>query len=345
MKWFSEQKKECKKSIMPLCLLLLLAAIAMVVLLIAIIAGGRQCDETNMAILIVLAVFIPALVLFVWDVLIPMLIIENRLCSFVDNQGPDGGKPSRRLRRAVFYDVFAEMLDMINESKVKMEKEYTLAMLKKQTELRALQNQINPHFLYNTLDCIRGMAIEQGASNVEEMTKALSGMFRYSISRKGKTSVLLEDEIANVNNYLLIQQYRFRNKIDVQENIEPATKKCFVPKLLVQPIVENAVFHGLEPKMGSRNLNIEAYCTDKRLIVKVEDNGVGMPLEKLNMLNDALCGKRPIKESDRGTQVGLVNVNERLQLLYGKEFGLHVFSCPNVGTTVEMVMPIAFEGV
>ena len=88
------------------------------------------------------------------------------------------------------------------------------------------------------------MAIEQGADNIEEMTRALSGMFRYSISRKGKTKALMEEELANVNNYLRIQQYRFRNKINITETIDPAAKKCCVPKLLIQPIVENAVFYG-----------------------------------------------------------------------------------------------------
>ena len=236
-------------------------------------------------------------------------------------------------------------MSLIDDNATKADREYSLAMLKKQAEIKALQNQINPHFLYNTLDCIRGMAIEQGADNIEEMTRALSGMFRYSISRKGKTKALMEEELANVNNYLRIQQYRFRNKINITETIDPAAKKCCVPKLLIQPIVENAVFYGLEPKTGERNLNIEAYCTGKKLIVKVEDNGVGMSFDKLRTINDAMCSGVSIGDNGRGTQLGVVNVNERLRLLYGEEFGLRIFSCPKVGTTIEMVLPIIIEEV
>lgn len=165
------------------------------------------------------------------------------------------------------------------------------------------------------------------------------------ISRKGKTKALMEEELANVNNYLRIQQYRFRNKINITETIDPAAKKCCVPKLLIQPIVENAVFYGLEPKTGERNLNIEAYCTGKKLIVKVEDNGVGMSFDKLRTINDAMCSGVSMGDNGRGTQLGIVNVNERLRLLYGEEFGLRIFSCPKVGTTIEMVLPIIIEEV
>ena len=231
-------------------------------------------------------------------------------------------------------------MKLLYENEIKTAKEYSLEMLKKQAEINALQNQINPHFLYNTLDCIRGMAIEQGAYNIEDMTKALSGMFRFSISSQGESKARMDEELDNVNNYLRIQQYRFRNKIQIHQTIDPMARKCYVPKLLIQPIVENAVFYGLEPKSGARTLRIEAYCTEKKLIIKVEDNGIGMPFEKLKSLNDTLCSGLSAQNKGRGTQLGLANVNERLKLLYGEEYGLRIFSCPAVGTTVEVVLPI-----
>ena len=348
-------REKVRKSIMPLSVVLLVLSTVITVLLAAIVmmpdlTGNEMKSSSGIlkcAALAIFAVFLIVLGFYIYNVVIPMITIEKKLFAAQD----DGGRERLRKKnestfmRKPFFNVYTELMSLIDDNATKADREYSLAMLKKQAEIKALQNQINPHFLYNTLDCIRGMAIEQGADNIEEMTRALSGMFRYSISRKGKTKALMEEELANVNNYLRIQQYRFRNKINITETIDPAAKKCCVPKLLIQPIVENAVFYGLEPKTGERNLNIEAYCTGKKLIVKVEDNGVGMSFDKLRTINDAMCSGVSIGDNGRGTQLGIVNVNERLRLLYGEEFGLRIFSCPKVGTTIEMVLPIIIEEV
>ena len=348
-------REKVRKSIMPLSVVLLVLSTVITVLLAAIVmmpdlTGNEMKSSSGIlkcAALAIFAVFLIVMGFYIYNVVIPMITIEKKLFAAQD----DGGRERLRKKnestfvRNPFFNVYTELMSLIDDNATKADREYSLAMLKKQAEIKALQNQINPHFLYNTLDCIRGMAIEQGADNIEEMTRALSGMFRYSISRKGKTKALMEEELANVNNYLRIQQYRFRNKINITETIDPAAKKCCVPKLLIQPIVENAVFYGLEPKTGERNLNIEAYCTGKKLIVKVEDNGVGMSFDKLRTINDAMCSGVSMGDNGRGTQLGIVNVNERLRLLYGEEFGLRIFSCPKVGTTIEMVLPIIIEEV
>ena len=348
-------REKVRKSIMPLSVVLLVLSTVITVLLAAIVmmpdlTGNEMKSSSGIlkcAALAIFAVFLIVMGFYIYNVVIPMITIEKKLFAAQD----DGGRERLRKKnestfvRKSFFNVYTELMSLIDDNATKADREYSLAMLKKQAEIKALQNQINPHFLYNTLDCIRGMAIEQGADNIEEMTRALSGMFRYSISRKGKTKALMEEELANVNNYLRIQQYRFRNKINITETIDPAAKKCCVPKLLIQPIVENAVFYGLEPKTGERNLNIEAYCTGKKLIVKVEDNGVGMSFDKLRTINDAMCSGVSMGDNGRGTQLGIVNVNERLRLLYGEEFGLRIFSCPKVGTTIEMVLPIIIEEV
>ena len=348
-------REKVRKSIMPLSVVLLVLSTVITVLLAAIVmmpdlTGNEMKSSSGIlkcAALAIFAVFLIVMGFYIYNVVIPMITIEKKLFAAQD----DGGRERLRKKnestfvRKPFFNVYTELMSLIDDNATKADREYSLAMLKKQAEIKALQNQINPHFLYNTLDCIRGMAIEQGADNIEEMTRALSGMFRYSISRKGKTKALMEEELANVNNYLRIQQYRFRNKINITETIDPAAKKCCVPKLLIQPIVENAVFYGLEPKTGERNLNIEAYCTGKKLIVKVEDNGVGMYFDKLRTINDAMCSGVSIGDNGRGTQLGIVNVNERLRLLYGEEFGLRIFSCPKVGTTIEIVLPIIIEEV
>ena len=348
-------REKVRKSIMPLSVVLLVLSTVITVLLAAIVmmpdlTGNEMKSSSGIlkcAALAIFAVFLIVLGFYIYNVVIPMITIEKKLFAAQDDDGRERlrKKNESTFVRKPFFNVYTELMSLIDDNATKADREYSLAMLKKQAEIKALQNQINPHFLYNTLDCIRGMAIEQGADNIEEMTRALSGMFRYSISRKGKTKALMEEELANVNNYLRIQQYRFRNKINITETIDPAAKKCCVPKLLIQPIVENAVFYGLEPKTGERNLNIEAYCTGKKLIVKVEDNGVGMSFDKLRTINDAMCSGVSMGDNGRGTQLGIVNVNERLRLLYGEEFGLRIFSCPKVGTTIEMVLPIIIEEV
>ena len=348
-------REKVRKSIMPLSVVLLVLSTVITVLLAAMVmmpdlTGNEMKSSSGIlkcAALAIFAVFLIVLGFYIYNVVIPMITIEKKLFAAQDDGGRERllKKNESTFMRKPFFNVYTELMSLIDDNATKADREYSLAMLKKQAEIKALQNQINPHFLYNTLDCIRGMAIEQGADNIEEMTRALSGMFRYSISRKGKTKALMEEELANVNNYLRIQQYRFRNKINITETIDPAAKKCCVPKLLIQPIVENAVFYGLEPKTGERNLNIEAYCTGKKLIVKVEDNGVGMSFDKLRTINDAMCSGVSMGDNGRGTQLGIVNVNERLRLLYGEEFGLRIFSCPKVGTTIEMVLPIIIEEV
>lgn len=303
-------REKVRKSIMPLSVVLLVLSTVITVLLAAIVmmpdlTGNEMKSSSGIlkcAALAIFAVFLIVMGFYIYNVVIPMITIEKKLFAAQD----DGGRERLRKKnestfvRKPFFNVYTELMSLIDDNATKADREYSLAMLKKQAEIKALQNQINPHFLYNTLDCIRGMAIEQGADNIEEMTRALSGMFRYSISRKGKTKALMEEELANVNNYLRIQQYRFRNKINITETIDPAAKKCCVPKLLIQPIVENAVFYGLEPKTGERNLNIEAYCTGKKLIVKVEDNGVGMSFDKLRTINDAMCSGVSMGDNGRG---------------------------------------------
>ena len=350
-------REKVRKSIMPLSVVLLVLSTVITVLSAAIVmmpdlTGNEMKSSSGIlkcAALAIFAVFLIVMGFYIYNVVIPMITIEKKLFAAQD----DGGRERLRKKnestfvRKPFFNVYTELMSLIDDNATKADREYSLAMLKKQAEIKALQNQINPHFLYNTLENIRYMCKLEPAT-AERMVFSLSkllGMFRYSISRKGKTKALMEEELANVNNYLRIQQYRFRNKINITETIDPAAKKCCVPKLLIQPIVENAVFYGLEPKTGERNLNIEAYCTGKKLIVKVEDNGVGMSFDKLRTINDAMCSGVSMGDNGRGTQLGIVNVNERLRLLYGEEFGLRIFSCPKVGTTIEMVLPIIIEEV
>ena len=216
---------------------------------------------------------------------------------------------------------------------------------KRQAQYLALQNQINPHFLYNTLESIRSEAMLAKLDSVADMTEALATFFRYTIS-KVENLVTVEEELQNCETYFRIQQYRFgdRLSLDIQCDEEDRDElyRSRLPKLTLQPILENSIIHGTELKVGTGHLTIRLQRTQKRLLISVSDDGVGMEETVLEQLNNRL-GKGGIvnsqpKEENQGG-VALVNVDNRIRLLFGEEYGLHVYSMVGLGTTVEITLP------
>lgn len=243
-----------------------------------------------------------------------------------------------------------EMKEVINKVQEIMETYELLNANKKQAQYLALQNQINPHFLYNTLEGIRGEALSAGLGKAAKMLEALSTFFRYTISNL-ENLVTLEDELRNVYNYFIIQQYRFgeRLKLSVEYNPDDESDilSCRVPKLILQPIVENAINHGVERKIGIGKIRIKIECTKKRLIITVSDNGVGIAEEPLKKINNKLQGMSfdYIKQDDeKHGGIAIENVNSRIKLLFGEEYGIYLYSSLNVGTDVEITLPRVKEG-
>lgn len=234
---------------------------------------------------------------------------------------------------------FSEMLDtkeIINVSK-------------KQAEYLALQNQINPHFLYNTLEGIRSEALLAGVDSIAEMTEALSTFFRYTISHMNSL-VTLEDELANIENYYYIQQFRFGDKLELnieyvhdEDSNDREILDCRLPKLTLQPIVENSIYHGIEKKIGKGHLNIRITATSENLIIKVSDDGMGIERDRLKALNDRLkvlnLDDVNPKTSAKGG-IAIMNVNNRIKLLFGEKYGVYIYSQPGVGTDVEVTLPV-----
>lgn len=234
------------------------------------------------------------------------------------------------------------MIDLLKES---MKREHDLEMLRKQAEISKLQSQINPHFLYNTLESIRGEAIIQGNKEIAVMTEALANYFRYSISKKGDF-VTLSDELKNVENYITIQRYRFDNRISFRvkyHSTDSSVLQFLLPKLTLQPIIENSIYHGLETKIGEGEVVIHITATEKRLIIVVSDNGIGIDYETLSRINGELNSDTvTIVDIEQSNHLGIaiININQRLKLLWGSEYGITVSSTLNMGTDVEVTLPL-----
>lgn len=225
--------------------------------------------------------------------------------------------------------------------KSKTEQQYTSDILYKQAELDALQSQINPHFLYNTLDSIRGQALAEGAEDIADMAEALSTFFRYSISNRNNV-VTLDEELENVQNYFMIQQFRFNKRFCLQ--IPPFPRElgesCSLPKLTLQPILENAILHGVEGKIGPGTITIRVVSTDNRTVITISDDGTGMSEETLQRLQERLSSNIPVPLTrTKGGGIALPNANRRIKLLFGEEYGIRVMSTLGLGTDVEIVLP------
>lgn len=204
---------------------------------------------------------------------------------------------------------------------------------KRRSELDALQSQINPHFLYNTLDSIVWMVENERYPEAISMVTALARLFRISLS-KGKTIISVADELEHARNYATIQKMRYKNKFQAVFEAQPETLGLATIKLIVQPLLENAIYHGMEFMDGDGEIQVHAYLDSGDLVIDVEDNGMGIPADICAaLLTDT---SRP---RSKGSGIGLRNVHERIRLYFGEPYGLTILSEPDVGTTVRIRLP------
>lgn len=221
---------------------------------------------------------------------------------------------------------------MTTEIKHLMEQNLEEQRQKRKSELMALQAQINPHFLYNTLDSIIWMAEWGKNKEVVLMTSSLAKLLRQSISNQNEM-VRIEDEVEYTRSYLTIQKMRYKDKLEYEILVEPEILKFKVAKLILQPLVENAIYHGIKYKEGKGKVQVEGFRRGEELILSVTDDGIGMTEEQLARIFEK-------RETDmRRNSVGVLNVHERIRLYYGKEYGLTFESVRNVGTKVEIHIP------
>ena len=205
-------------------------------------------------------------------------------------------------------------------------------------ELQLLQEQINPHFLYNTLEIIRMTALDKDDTVVSEMIEALSSQIHYMIGPM-QDMVPLEKEVEITRQYVYLLNCRIKGKVHFTADLN-GLSEVHVPKLILQPIVENAYVHGIKPKDGSGHVMIEAEHVENRMEISVMDNGAGMSSGELEQLKLLLEGNEPgIKNEHNWQSIGLKNVHDRVRYLYGEAYGIEITSTPGVGTMVRIIMP------
>ncbi|MCE4049354.1 MULTISPECIES: sensor histidine kinase [Bacillaceae] len=223
------------------------------------------------------------------------------------------------------------MLDELNNYIAQF---YLLNLKQQQAELKALQAQINPHFLFNTLEAIRMVAMLEGSKTSSKMTFHLSKLFRYSL--ESKDIVPLYTEIEYVKQYLTLMQFKHPDKLEVQFHLAEEVEQTPVQKLILQPIIENYFVHGFKKDRTDNLLTISGVKLGEKIEIRIDDNGKGMSEEKLSQIVHHInC-----EEGDEMKSIGLRNIHQRLKLKYGDQYGLSVKSSPAVGTTVILTIPV-----
>lgn len=235
-----------------------------------------------------------------------------------------GSLEVRRLSRSI-----SQMVARMRELNTAMMREHEE---KQKSELDTLQAQINPHFLYNTLDIIVWMIEKGQPGEAVKIVTALGRFFRISLSR-GRNIISVRDEIAHVSNYLTIQQMRYKNKFRYEIDAAEETLELSTIKLVVQPLVENAIYHSMDFMDGDGLIRIATRLIDGDLVISVEDNGIGMPPERV----ETLLSEQP--HTSQGSGIGLKNVHDRIRLYFGERYGVSIESEPDNGTRITLHLP------
>jgi len=255
----------------------------------------------------------------------PLIVLSDALAAFgkgdfsvscnIDSND-EVGKLSRNFNR------------MVTDINQLIETVFKERILKQEAELKSLQMQINPHFLYNTLETINWTARAKGVREIGEMAKSLGDLMRGTIS--GKDFILLSQEEEALKNYLKIQKFRFEEKLNFIIDIPTEFHKYMIPKFIIQPLLENAIVHGIEPKLDPGTVEVHVCGQDGDLMIWVIDDGVGVDRESIQRI----LSEEEDVEIEGHTLIGINNVNRRIQIYYGKEYGLQIKNNQGKGTRV-----------
>lgn len=262
----------------------------------------------------------------------PVRALMKEMQSFEAQASQFHYKPEKQTvaELQVLCSSFAHMANRVIQLMEQVRQEETAL---RKTELRALQAQINPHFLYNTLDSIQWMCEQEKTKDAAKMVGALARLFRISISR-GKELIPLEKELQHAKSYLMIQSYRYRNQFSYRFEVEPGLEQFLCNKITLQPLIENAIYHGLDRMVDTGEIVITVCSAPENnadILMTVQDNGVGMTPEQ--------CSKILQKDRSDSGGIGVKNVNDRLKIYFGSAYGLTIQSEPDVGTAVTVRIP------
>lgn len=290
--------------------------------------------QRNYLFIIVVLTSIMAIILAAYFV----KLINKRLFQVIDGmrQVPNG-----QLNKYIendSSDEVGELIDnynyMISKMSVLIDEQYKLGKEVKNAELKALQSQINPHFLYNTLDMINWMAYRNMNKEISIAVKNLAKFYKLSLN-KGKDIVTIKDEVEHSKLYVNLQNMRYDNRITLTTRLDENLMNCSIPKITFQPIIENSINHGiLERGMEKGSILISGYISQNNLIIQISDDGIGIEKEVLPLI---------LKENNlqtKGSGYGLKNINQRIKVLYGESYGLSFTSNYGFGTTVEITLPV-----
>jgi Predicted signal transduction protein with a C-terminal ATPase domain len=289
-------------------------------------------------ILLVVVIILILSILCSWSISLSISKPVKRLTTSMGNFGtgdlsircPEGAKDEIGKCSQAFNHMAENINFLVNQV-------YEEQLMKREAELKSLQMQINPHFLYNTLETINWMARTQGNNDIGIMAKALGDLMRATIN--GNHYVLLKDEMASLNNYLMIQKYRYGDKFETKIDVAVNTENLYIPKLIIQPLVENAIYHGIEPAFDNGLIRISTSLQKNNLLIVVSDDGVGMSQEKI----DELLSCTNDKNDSEQYSIGIKNVIKRIKTLYGDEYGISIQSDFGDGTVISMWIPAIYE--
>lgn len=234
---------------------------------------------------------------------------------------------------------FKSMVLQINRL---IDKEYKLQLENKSSQLKVLQSQINPHFLYNSFQSIGTLALKMNAVPVYTLLTSLSAMMRYSMDMR-EEMVPFSKEINHSQSYLALQKQRFEDELDVTLTLDPNTYEILIPKMILQPIIENCFKHGFSDNMEDAKISIRSYREDDYLVLIVQDNGKGISRERLERIRNRLYHNKGRKAGKEGESIGLKNIYDRLQLYYGRQAMLEMESIENNEFTVMIHIPVSLQ--
>lgn len=284
---------------------------------------GVMCFSLGILIFI-LKVFSNSLVLPIKDLMVMMNKVKRE----------DFTAYAEETRKDEFGELALVFNSMVRKIQSLIEEDYKKRLLVQEAEYKYLRAQINPHFIYNTLDCINWMAMQTGSRDISRVTVALGRLLRRSIL--GKTDVTdLRDEVDGLKDYITIQKMRYGDRLTVDLQIADDTLGLTVTRSILQPMVENALVHGIEKKPGAGQLCISAQKVQEMLHIMIEDDGIGMTPERIEQV---LSGHTD-ESVGAHTGVGIYNVHKRLQLLFGEQYGIRIESEASVGTRMLLSMP------